>query len=217
MRCLSESFSCPYQVRLFTCVVCCSFTFNVMQALCCSIDHCIFDLCLVPISIAIVGIYKVLINESINAVLGGSCLQCVKERCLLHVRLHQRRIVVFCPDFYLEQSLITMSRCKGYNYWAEWLSSFCDHVTSNVFVSNTIHHPLSFGHKLTMQLIGNIMSSLLSGADCDEASGEESSQNKRVEEVDRDTRARALTWCRDFLSGSWKTLEQEDFQVSSVR
>lgn len=57
----------------------------------------------------------------------------------------------------------------------------------------------------------------LFGANCDEDSEAESFRNGRTEEVDRDTRARALTWCRDFLSGSWKTLQEEDFQVSIVR
>lgn len=80
-----------------------------------------------------------------------------------------------------------------------------------------MHHRLSFGHRLTMQVGGNIMSSPLFGADCDEDSDAESSQNERVEEVDRDARARALAWCRDFLSGTWKTLQEEDFQVSIVR
>lgn len=57
----------------------------------------------------------------------------------------------------------------------------------------------------------------LYGANCDEDSEAESFRNGRTEEVDRDTRARALAWCRDFLSGSWKTLQEEDFQVSIVR
>lgn len=57
----------------------------------------------------------------------------------------------------------------------------------------------------------------LSGANCDEDSEAESFRNGRTEEVDRDTRTRALAWCRDFLSGSWKTLKEEDFQVSIVR
>lgn len=57
----------------------------------------------------------------------------------------------------------------------------------------------------------------LFGANCDEDSEAESFRNGRTEEVDRDTRARALAWCRDFLSGSWKTLQEEDFQISIVR
>lgn len=61
------------------------------------------------------------------------------------------------------------------------------------------------------------MSSPLFGANCDKDSDAESSQNERVEEVDRDARARALAWCQNFLSGSWKTLQGEDFQVSIVR
>lgn len=57
----------------------------------------------------------------------------------------------------------------------------------------------------------------LFGANCDEDSEAESFRNGRTEEVDRDTRNRALAWCRDFLSGSWKTLQEDDFQVSIVR
>lgn len=57
----------------------------------------------------------------------------------------------------------------------------------------------------------------LFAANCDEDSEAESFRSGRTEEVDRDTRTRALNWCRDFLSGSWKTLQEEDFQVSIVR
>ncbi|XP_075905315.1 choline/ethanolamine kinase isoform X1 [Nelusetta ayraudi] len=56
----------------------------------------------------------------------------------------------------------------------------------------------------------------LFAANCDEDSEAESFRSGRTEEVDRDTRTRALNWCRDFLSGSWKTLQEEDFQVCIV-
>uniref|UniRef100_UPI003AAEF0BE choline/ethanolamine kinase isoform X1 n=1 Tax=Centroberyx gerrardi TaxID=166262 RepID=UPI003AAEF0BE len=51
------------------------------------------------------------------------------------------------------------------------------------------------------------------GGDDSEA---ESYRDGRTEEVDRDTKGRAFTWCRDFLSGSWKTLQEADFQISIV-
>uniref|UniRef100_H3DKR0 Ethanolamine kinase n=1 Tax=Tetraodon nigroviridis TaxID=99883 RepID=H3DKR0_TETNG len=38
----------------------------------------------------------------------------------------------------------------------------------------------------------------------------------RSVEVDSETRGSAYTWCRDFLSGSWKTLHEDDFQISIV-
>uniref|UniRef100_A0A8C2X5T3 Ethanolamine kinase n=1 Tax=Cyclopterus lumpus TaxID=8103 RepID=A0A8C2X5T3_CYCLU len=47
-------------------------------------------------------------------------------------------------------------------------------------------------------------------------SSPEAFKDGRTEEVDRDTRGRAFTWCRDFLSGSWKTIEEGDFQISIV-
>lgn len=45
----------------------------------------------------------------------------------------------------------------------------------------------------------------------------ESFQDGRTEEVDRDTRGRAFTWCQSFLSGAWKTITQEEFEISIVR
>lgn len=50
----------------------------------------------------------------------------------------------------------------------------------------------------------------------DEDSEAESFKGGRTEEVDRDTRGRAFAWCRDFLSGSWKSIREEDFQISIV-
>lgn len=34
--------------------------------------------------------------------------------------------------------------------------------------------------------------------------------------MDRDTRRRAFAWCRDFLSGAWKSIPEEDFQISII-
>uniref|UniRef100_A0A672GH70 Ethanolamine kinase n=1 Tax=Salarias fasciatus TaxID=181472 RepID=A0A672GH70_SALFA len=56
----------------------------------------------------------------------------------------------------------------------------------------------------------------LFGANCDDDSEAEAFRDGRSEEVDRDTRSRAYAWCRDFLSGSWKTLQERDFQISIV-
>ncbi|XP_039987979.1 choline/ethanolamine kinase isoform X2 [Xiphias gladius] len=56
----------------------------------------------------------------------------------------------------------------------------------------------------------------LSGASCDDDSEAESFRDGRTEEVDQDTRSRAFVWCRDFLSGSWKTIQEDDFQISIV-
>uniref|UniRef100_A0A8C6P6D5 ethanolamine kinase n=1 Tax=Nothobranchius furzeri TaxID=105023 RepID=A0A8C6P6D5_NOTFU len=56
----------------------------------------------------------------------------------------------------------------------------------------------------------------LLGANWDDDSEAESFRDGRSEEVDRDTRSRAFSWCRDFLSGSWKTLQEADFQISIV-
>lgn len=57
----------------------------------------------------------------------------------------------------------------------------------------------------------------LCGANYDDDSEAESFRDGRTEEVDRDTRNRAFAWCRDFLSGSWKTIREDDFQISIVR
>ncbi|XP_019935090.1 choline/ethanolamine kinase [Paralichthys olivaceus] len=53
-------------------------------------------------------------------------------------------------------------------------------------------------------------------ANGDDDSEAESYRDGRTEEVDRDTRSSAFAWCRDFLSGSWKTIPEEDFQISIV-
>uniref|UniRef100_A0A8C6WWS7 ethanolamine kinase n=1 Tax=Neogobius melanostomus TaxID=47308 RepID=A0A8C6WWS7_9GOBI len=50
----------------------------------------------------------------------------------------------------------------------------------------------------------------------DDDSEAEAFRDGRTEEVDRDTRSRAHAWCRDFLSGSWKSIREEDFQISIV-
>ncbi|KAM4734169.1 choline/ethanolamine kinase [Anableps anableps] len=50
----------------------------------------------------------------------------------------------------------------------------------------------------------------------DDDSEAESFQDGRSEEVDRETKSRAFLWCRDFLSGSWKTVQEADFQISIV-
>ncbi|XP_068168633.1 choline/ethanolamine kinase [Antennarius striatus] len=56
----------------------------------------------------------------------------------------------------------------------------------------------------------------LLGANGDDDSEAESFRDGRTEEVDRDTRSRAFSWCRDFLSGSWKNIREEDFQISII-
>ncbi|XP_061578014.1 choline/ethanolamine kinase [Cololabis saira] len=50
----------------------------------------------------------------------------------------------------------------------------------------------------------------------DDDSEAESFRDGRSEEVDRDTRGRAFAWCRDFLSGSWRTLPEAHFHISIV-
>lgn len=62
----------------------------------------------------------------------------------------------------------------------------------------------------------NLRVSALRGANGDEDSEAESYRDGRTGEVDRETRARAFAWCRDFLSGSWKSIAEADFQISIV-
>ncbi|TRY62409.1 hypothetical protein DNTS_031822 [Danionella cerebrum] len=54
------------------------------------------------------------------------------------------------------------------------------------------------------------------GANGDDDSEAESHQDGRNVDVDRETRRRAFSWCRDFLSGSWKTITEHDFQIKIV-
>ncbi|XP_077451604.1 choline/ethanolamine kinase isoform X3 [Stigmatopora argus] len=56
----------------------------------------------------------------------------------------------------------------------------------------------------------------LLGPNGDDDSEAESFKGGRTEEVDRDTKERAFAWCRDFLSGAWKTIQINDFQISIV-
>ncbi|KAJ8269259.1 hypothetical protein COCON_G00118660 [Conger conger] len=51
----------------------------------------------------------------------------------------------------------------------------------------------------------------------DDDSEAESYRDGHTEEVDRETKLRAYTWCKDFLSGTWKTINERDFQISIVR
>ncbi|XP_006008231.1 choline/ethanolamine kinase [Latimeria chalumnae] len=51
--------------------------------------------------------------------------------------------------------------------------------------------------------------------------GEEDSEGEmykdgRREEIDKDTRAKAYLWCREFLSGAWKHFQKEAFQIEVV-
>ncbi|XP_051580419.1 choline/ethanolamine kinase isoform X1 [Myxocyprinus asiaticus] len=54
------------------------------------------------------------------------------------------------------------------------------------------------------------------GANGDEDSEAESHQDGRTVDVDPDTRRRAFSWCRDFLSGSWRTISEHDFEITIV-
>lgn len=55
------------------------------------------------------------------------------------------------------------------------------------------------------------------GTNGDDDSEAESHQDGRNVDVDPDTRRRAFSWCRDFLSGSWKVITEHDFQIKIVR
>lgn len=65
--------------------------------------------------------------------------------------------------------------------------------------------------------VGNPAIRDLQDANGDEDSEAEAYQDGRSEGVDQDTRSRAFTWCQSFLSGAWKTITQEDFEISIVR
>lgn len=39
----------------------------------------------------------------------------------------------------------------------------------------------------------------------------------RPEEPDLQTRQKAYLWCREFLHGAWKTVTEDDFQISIIR
>uniref|UniRef100_A0A8C1WFR5 ethanolamine kinase n=1 Tax=Cyprinus carpio TaxID=7962 RepID=A0A8C1WFR5_CYPCA len=54
------------------------------------------------------------------------------------------------------------------------------------------------------------------GVNGDDDSEAESHQDGRNVAVDPDTRRRAFSWCRDFLSGSWKAISENDFQIKIV-
>ncbi|XP_028671054.1 choline/ethanolamine kinase [Erpetoichthys calabaricus] len=44
----------------------------------------------------------------------------------------------------------------------------------------------------------------------------ESHLDGRSEEVDKETRSRAYTWCKEFLAGSWKLISENDFEIDIV-
>ncbi|XP_029289367.1 choline/ethanolamine kinase [Cottoperca gobio] len=72
------------------------------------------------------------------------------------------------------------------------------------------------GNTLVLDVRNLRTPSPLFGANCDDDSESEAFRDGRTEGVDRDTRGRAFAWCRDFLSGSWKTVKEGDFQISIV-
>lgn len=39
----------------------------------------------------------------------------------------------------------------------------------------------------------------------------------RCDEPDSETKHKAFLWCREFLHGAWKILQEEDFQISVIR
>lgn len=39
----------------------------------------------------------------------------------------------------------------------------------------------------------------------------------RPEEPDLQTKHKAYLWCKEFLHGVWKTLHEDDFQISIIR
>lgn len=39
----------------------------------------------------------------------------------------------------------------------------------------------------------------------------------RPDEPDLDTKRKAYLWCKEFLHGAWKTVTEEDFQISIIR
>ncbi|XP_024137610.1 choline/ethanolamine kinase isoform X2 [Oryzias melastigma] len=90
--------------------------------------------------------------------------------------------------------------------------------TPALFVGNT-------GSPAEVRRFGNVLDvhernirtpSPLFGANCDDDSEAESFRDGRTEEVDRETKSRAFIWCRDFLSGSWRTIHETDFYISIV-
>ncbi|MGH0162371.1 UNVERIFIED_CONTAM: hypothetical protein FKN15_071914 [Acipenser sinensis] len=54
------------------------------------------------------------------------------------------------------------------------------------------------------------------GSCVEDDSEDESHKDGRTEEVDRDTKVRAYAWCKEFLSGSWKLISEDDFQIGVV-
>ncbi|RVE71937.1 hypothetical protein OJAV_G00056950 [Oryzias javanicus] len=73
-----------------------------------------------------------------------------------------------------------------------------------------------FGNVLDVHDRNTRTPSPLFGANCDDDSEAESFRDGRTEEVDRETKSRAFIWCRDFLSGSWRTIHETDFHISIV-
>lgn len=39
----------------------------------------------------------------------------------------------------------------------------------------------------------------------------------RPDEPDQQTKHKAYLWCKEFLHGAWKSVEEEDFQITIIR
>ncbi|KAL7878818.1 hypothetical protein AOLI_G00097920 [Acnodon oligacanthus] len=46
---------------------------------------------------------------------------------------------------------------------------------------------------------------------------EPESKDIRPDEPDQQTKHKAYLWCREFLHGAWKTVEEDDFQITVIR
>lgn len=119
----------------------------------------------------------------------------------------------------LQQRFMTQSRQNATSCYSDKLN-LADQVElfSTVPTSAGGIGPLIEKRRIRNKLISEMKLSPMSsitGANYDE--GEESFRHGRSQTVDSETRGSSYTWCQDFLSGFWKTLNEDNFQISIVR
>uniref|UniRef100_A0A8C7XHI3 ethanolamine kinase n=1 Tax=Oryzias sinensis TaxID=183150 RepID=A0A8C7XHI3_9TELE len=135
------------------------------------------------------------------------------------------QIPTFCPTVHFARKL-TMHSTQNAAHRSNGNSEGAEKTgpeppagkTPTLLVGNT-------GSPAEVRRFGNVLDvndrnirtpSPLFGANCDDDSEAESFRDGRSDEVDRETKSRAFIWCRDFLSGSWRTIHETDFYISIV-
>uniref|UniRef100_UPI0037E8D40F choline/ethanolamine kinase isoform X2 n=1 Tax=Semicossyphus pulcher TaxID=241346 RepID=UPI0037E8D40F len=151
----------------------------------------------------------------------------VSTTCRLSPTFHTGLPLLFARKLMMQssQSVATTTRSSSSSSYGEGGLENADKKGPGLFSNIPTVTTEDTGPPLEKKRVGSTLvvnerklrtPSPLFGASGDDDSEAESFRDGRTEEVDRDTRDKAFGWCRDFLSGAWKTVKEEDFQIGIV-